>query len=95
MSESLGPQTFGKTEELIFLGREIAVEKNYSEKVAAQIDEEVKALIARAYNAAQKIIKAHKSALKEIARVLIEKETLEQEEFYKILEPFKIKPIAA
>jgi cell division protease FtsH len=95
MSESLGPQTFGKTEELIFLGREIATEKNYSEDTAKKIDEEVEKFIEHAYQTAQKILKIHKNALAKIAKTLMEKETLEQEEFYNLLKPFKIKPVAA
>ncbi|MGC9968235.1 MAG: ATP-dependent zinc metalloprotease FtsH [Minisyncoccia bacterium] len=91
----LGPVTFGKTEELIFLGREITAERNYSEKVAAEIDAHVHGFISRAYDIAEKILRAHKPALKKIAETLIQKETLEQEEFYGLLKPFKIKPIAA
>ncbi len=94
MSESLGPMTFGKTEELIFLGREISTEKNYSEETAMKIDGEVKNFIERSYRLAEKILKDNKSALQKIAKTLIEKETLEQEEFYAILKPFKIKPMA-
>ncbi len=94
MSE-LGPVTFGKTEEMIFLGREISTEKNYSEKVAAEIDAAVHGFIARAYEAAEKILKSHKPALKKVADTLMQKETLEQEEFYDLLKPFKIKPVAA
>jgi len=94
MSESLGPMTFGNTEELIFLGREIATEKNYSEEVAAKIDAEVRQFIERAYRVAEKILKDNKAALKKIADTLIAKETLEQEEFYALLKPFKIKPVA-
>ncbi len=94
MSETLGPITFGNTEELVFLGREISTEKNYSEAVAAKIDGEIQGFIAKAYRMAQKILSTHKAALKKIAQVLIEKETLEQEEFYNLLKPFKIKPVA-
>ena len=93
MSETLGPQTFGKTEELIFLGREIATEKNYSEEVAAKIDKEVQNFISRAYQTAQKILRTHKKVLQKIAKALIEKESLEQEDFYALLKPFKIKPM--
>lgn len=94
MSENLGPQTFGNTEELVFLGREITTEKNYSEKVAAEIDEEVGGLIRRAYELAVKIVKTRKRVLKKIAETLVQKETLEQEEFYNILKPFRLKPMA-
>jgi len=94
MSESLGPQTFGKTEELIFLGREIATEKNYSEDTAKKIDGEVERFIEHAHKTAQRILQKHKNALEKVAKTLIEKETLEQEDFYALLKPFKIKPIA-
>lgn len=92
MSE-LGPITFGKSDEMIFLGREIAFEKNYSESVATKIDEEVSNFITRAHALAQKILNSHKNALKKIAETLIEKESLEQDDFYALLKPFKIKPI--
>ncbi len=94
MSDELGPQTFGNTEELLFLGREIATEKNYSEDVARQIDAEVKNFISRAYKASEQILKKYRRVLDKIAKTLIEKETLEQEEFNALLKPFKIKPVA-
>lgn len=95
MSEALGPQTFGNTEEMVFLGREMTTEKNYSEVVAAQIDKEVSGFITGAYDTATKILQKNKAALKKIAQTLIEKETLEQDEFNAVLKPFNIKPIAA
>ena len=94
MSEELGPQTFGNTEEMVFLGREITTEKNYSEEVAAKIDKEVRSFIIHAYETAKTILTERKKVLKKIAETLIEKETLEQEEFNKILAPFKLKPLA-
>jgi len=81
MSESLGPVTFGKREELIFLGREIHEDRNYSEKMAAQIDEEINKIIKRAYKRAEEVLKKNKALLKKIAQVLIKKETIEREEF--------------
>jgi len=92
---NLGPMTFGKTEDMIFLGREISSEKNYSEHVAAEIDKEVRGFIDHAYQMAEKILKANKPALAKIADTLIQKETIEQDEFVAILKPFKIKPIKA
>ncbi|NCQ02541.1 ATP-dependent zinc metalloprotease FtsH, partial [Candidatus Wolfebacteria bacterium] len=80
MSEKIGPITYGKTEELVFLGREIATEKNYSEKVAGEIDKEVRAIIEKARDLAKKIITSRNRVLKAIAKKLIEKETLEREE---------------
>jgi cell division protease FtsH len=93
MSEKMGPITFGETQELIFLGKEMSSGKNYSEQVAAEIDKEVKSFIDRAYKAAQKILKTHKKILDKIAKTLIEKETLEQEEFYKLIKEYNLKPI--
>ena len=95
MSEKMGPLTFGKTEELIFLGREIATEKNYSEEVAAEIDREVRSFIDNAYRKAVQIVTKNKEALKAVAKALIEKEVLEQEEFYALIKPFKLKPVKA
>lgn len=91
----LGPMTFGKTEEMVFLGREISTEKNYSERVAGEIDEQVHGFIMRSYELAEKILKSNKPALRKIADTLMQKETLEQEEFYGILKPFKIKLVGA
>ncbi len=93
MSEKLGPITYGKTQDLIFLGREIATEKDYSEKVAAEIDKEVKGFIEKARKTAEKIIKSRRNALKAIAKQLIEKETLEKEEFEALIKSFRLKPM--
>ena len=88
MSEKLGPITFGKSEELIFLGREIATEKNYSEKVAAEIDSEIRKFIRKAYETARKIVLARKQLLSKVAKRLMETETIEKEEFESILAHF-------
>jgi cell division protease FtsH len=85
MSEKLGPMTFGQKEELIFLGREIAEQKDYSEKVAAKIDKEVSVLINRAQKTAQSIISKHKNKLNSLAEALIKKETVERKELERIL----------
>jgi cell division protease FtsH len=94
MSDKLGPRTFGKREELVFLGREIHEQRNYSEKVAEEIDSEVKSLIQRAYNTAKKILSENKERLKLIAERLIAKETIEEEEFAELLkEPLPSPPL--
>lgn len=93
MSEKLGPVTYGDTEELIFLGKEIAHEKNYSEHVAMLIDGEVKLFIDRALQTAEKIITQRRKVLDAIAQQLMEKETLEQEEFKSLVDRFKLKPL--
>jgi cell division protease FtsH len=91
----LGPIVFGKSEQMMFLGQEISNDKNYSERVASEIDEQIRKLLIHAQDVAEKILKTHKAALKKIADTLIEKEVLEQDDFNAVLKPFKIKPIAA
>jgi len=81
MSEALGPRTFGEKEELIFLGREIHEQRDYSEKIAQKIDEEVGKFINNAYLRAKGMIIKMKPTLERIVKVLLEKETLEREEF--------------
>ena len=78
---SLGPVSFGEKEELVFLGKEISEQRNYSEKVAAQIDKEVAKFIKNAETQARRILTKKKSLLEKIAKTLIEKETIEKEEF--------------
>ncbi|MBF0473281.1 MAG: AAA family ATPase [Nitrospirae bacterium] len=77
MSESLGPLTFGKKEEQIFLGREFSSHKDYSESTAQQIDIEVKKFIFDAYNASMEILKANFDMLEALAQRLLEKETVD------------------
>jgi cell division protease FtsH len=77
MSERLGPRTFGRKEELIFLGREISEQRDYSEKVAEEIDEEVRRIIEEAHAVARKIITENLDKLDRLAMRLIEDETLE------------------
>lgn len=85
MSEELGPRTFGKREELIFLGREITEQRNYSEKIATKIDEEVYKLIQLAHEAAKKILAENRERLKLVAERLLTKETIEESEFEALL----------
>jgi len=82
---NLGPRTFGRKEELIFLGKEISEEKNYSESTADKIDREVSRFISDAFDTAEKIIKEKKDILEKIAKTLLEKETIEQEEFNELI----------
>ncbi len=77
----LGARTFGKKEELIFLGREMHEERNYSEETARSIDSEVSRLIAEAFDQATKILTEKRAVLDRIAMTLLEKETLEKDEF--------------
>jgi cell division protease FtsH len=77
MSEKLGPLTFGKKDEQIFLGREIAKHKDYSEKIAEEIDEEVRRLVTGAYVAAKELLSHNYDILDAFAKKLLEKETVD------------------
>ena len=82
---SLGPISLGGREELVFLGKEIGEQRNYSEKIAVQIDKEVSNFIKDAEKRALKILKSKKAQLEKLARTLIEKETIEREEFEELI----------
>jgi len=94
MSEKLGPRTFGQKEELVFLGREISEQKDYSDETARQIDEEVHSIIEQARIVARSILTKKKSKLIYIAERLITKETLEGEELEAVLKEAAPKPKA-
>jgi len=85
----LGPISFGEKEELVFLGKEISEQRNYSEKVAAQIDKEVEKFIKNAQKEAAAVLARKKGLLERIAQTLIEKETIERNEFEKIIKEQK------
>ena len=87
MSSELGHMTFGHGhEDQIFLGRDIARDRNYSEEVAAAIDREMRRIMDESYRQAEKIIQENRHLLEALAKALLEKETLEAEEFKKIME---------
>ena len=71
MSEALGPRTFGKREEMVFLGREISEERDYGDKIAEEIDDEVRILIKLAYERAQEILVENKPSLVLLSEYLI------------------------
>ena len=81
MSEKLGPMTFGQKEELVFLGKEIGEQRDYSEAVAQEIDGEVRAIVHQAYEQAKDILIRYREQLDRIAQRLIEVETLDADEF--------------
>jgi cell division protease FtsH len=81
MSDKLGPLTFGEKEELIFLGREISEQRNYSEEIARQIDREVRFLIDEAYQTARRVILANRDKLSAIADRLVREETIDAATF--------------
>ena len=86
MSEKLGPRTFGKREEMIFLGKEISEQRDYSEGVAAAIDEEVHELLDNAYKNASRIIASNRDKLDELAKYLMQNETIEGDQLTTMLD---------
>jgi cell division protease FtsH len=90
MSE-LGPLTFGERDDLIFLGRDLAVNKNFSEKTSERIDEEVKKIVMRCFNRTQELMEANRDKLVKIALLLLEKEAVGSEEINAIVDG-KMKP---
>jgi cell division protease FtsH len=92
MSE-LGPLTFGKKEEQIFLGREIAQHRDYSEATAIQIDEQVRGLISRGYEKAKEILSDNKEVLAKIANALLEREVLDANEIKMLIDGKELPPL--
>jgi cell division protease FtsH len=92
MSDHLGPRTFGEKEEMIFLGREIHEQRDYSEKVAEKIDEEIASFLEQATKAALEIIKSKSKYIEKVVFVLLEKETIEKEEFAALMLDEKVEP---
>jgi len=86
MSDELGPLTFGKKQEQVFLGRDIATDRNYSEAVAYSIDKEARRIIEGCYQKADQLLRENIDALHLIAQTLIEKETIDAEEFAELLQ---------
>ena len=84
MSKELGTRVYGQKEELVFLGREISEQKDYSEAMAEKIDQEVLDLVNDAYEKAKKLLRKYEDKLHEIANKLLEVETLTREQFEEI-----------
>jgi cell division protease FtsH len=89
MSDELGPVTFGKRDEHIFLGREISQSKDFSEETARVIDHAIKNLVLSAYNQARGLLTEHRAQLEALAQGLLEKETLDSNEIDRILGSFQ------
>ncbi|ABV34091.1 MULTISPECIES: ATP-dependent zinc metalloprotease FtsH [Pseudothermotoga] len=85
MSDKLGPLSWGKTEQEIFLGKELTRMRNYSEEVASEIDEEVRKIVTESYDRAKEILTKYHKQLDELVELLLEREVLEGEELRKIL----------
>ncbi len=93
MSERLGPLSFGKNDEQIFLGREISQHRDYSEETAQYIDEEVRRIVMDGYERARTLLKDNFDALKRLADTLLERETLEREEISALLRGEELAPL--
>ncbi|MCX6560837.1 MAG: ATP-dependent zinc metalloprotease FtsH [Candidatus Aminicenantes bacterium] len=91
----LGPLTFGERNDLIFLGRELTAHKNFSEKTAERIDEEVKKIINRNFDRAHRLLEENRTQLESIARLLLEKEVLSSDEINAVLKPEAVPPAPA
>ena len=87
MSGSLGPLQYGQKEELIFLGREISEQRDYSEAIAEKIDEEVRKIVDESYKLARQLLTEYRGKLDEVANKLLEVETINREEFEAIFPP--------
>ena len=85
MSENLGPRTFGKRDEMVFLGKEIHEQRDYSERIALQIDKEIDMLIQQAHTTANKILSENKERLKLVAKKLIADETIDEAGFEELM----------
>ncbi len=85
MSKKMGPISFGRTEELVFFGRDISTEREYSEETAAKIDKEVSGILKKCYNNTKRLLKKNIDKLEKVTKELIKKETLEKEEFEKLV----------
>ena len=92
MSDELGPVTFGKREEHIFLGREISQPKDFSEETARLIDHAMKNLVEGAYQRAKDLLATHRAVLQALAQGLLDRETLDSQEIDQIIESFKKPP---
>jgi cell division protease FtsH len=86
MSERLGPRTFGNKQELVFLGREIGEQRNYSEKVAEEIDEEVRRLVDHAYQTARTLLIDNRDRLDRLVKILLDVENIEGDDLKRILD---------
>jgi cell division protease FtsH len=92
MSRTLGPRAFGKKDELVFLGREISEQRNYSEEVAFQIDQEIRELIDAAHQRARDVVQTNADKLKSIAELLLAEETIEGEQLEALFEQPRPRP---
>jgi cell division protease FtsH len=86
MSERLGPRVFGHDRSQPFLGREFSSEPDYSDEIAREIDDEIRRVVEEAHQTAKDVLTEHKEGLDRISRILLERETIDSEEFEQLLE---------
>ncbi len=95
MSEKLGPLTFGKRDEQIFLGREIAKHKDYSEETAIEIDQEVRRIVTQAYDRAKALLEGHRETLVRLAEALLDREVLDSDQIRILVQGGELPPPSA
>jgi cell division protease FtsH len=93
MSERLGPRTFGRRESMVFLGRDIAEQRDYSERMAEEIDEEVRRIIDEAHERCREVLARHRDSLDILAARLIEVETVEGDDLKRLLGAAENRPL--
>jgi cell division protease FtsH len=86
MSEKLGPRVLGRNQDMPFLGREMASEPDYSEDIAREIDSEINTVIEDAHRRARKVLEEHVDELHRLSTILVERETIDKDQFLKLLE---------
>jgi cell division protease FtsH len=85
MSEKLGPRVLGRNHDLPFLGRDMGSEPDYSDEVAKEIDDEIRRVIEEAHDTAHRVLREHMDVLHQLAAILIERETIDKEQFERLL----------
>ena len=89
MSEKLGPMAYGKNQENVFMGRDFGHQRDYSEQVAFEIDEEIKRIVDERYELAKRLLTENRDMLESISRELLDKETIDEKEFDEIMNKVK------
>jgi cell division protease FtsH len=85
MSEKLGPRVLGRNHDMPFLGRDMGAEPDYSEEIAREIDDEIRRVIEEAHDRARKVLQEHVEELHQISELLIERETIDKDQFERLL----------
>jgi cell division protease FtsH len=85
MSEKLGPRVLGRNHDMPFLGREMGAEPDYSEEIAREIDDEIRRVIEEAHETALRVLREHMDVLHKISGILIERETIDKEQFERLV----------